>query len=347
MLKPVEFSRMLIHAKIVPCAHSCKYCLMGDKKLMSIERERVLELIERFLEWEATSGQAVKIAYVLNYTSDYDRHTLRLIRDLDARYPRSYPPLSGITLGGLPWRSEEDLRLWLLERQEFGCKTAHGSLAGVGVTHDYWNSRPGNFDLIMSTLRIAGEIGMALGARMFVARSTLPQLEKLNAMLDDLPKHEGDWRYAQPFFYSGWGARLESERIDERIRDNLPRWLDPLIKGSADEGSWLSEREWIRRIENGASAPQKHSLVLNLNNDNFEELSRISCDQIVSDLMQRTRSAYAAIPTLEELCAKYGNRDETAIYILERCVETKWLDRYLQENPTVFERHLTHLQMGN
>ncbi|WP_400766510.1 hypothetical protein [Methylosinus sporium] len=68
---------------------------------------------------------------------------------------------------------------------------------------------------------------------------------------------------------------------------------------------------------------------------------------IVDDYRTRTRAAYAAIPSLVELCDRYGNRDGTKIYPLQRCVEMKWLDLHLAEHPTDFERQLTHLQMGN
>ncbi|BGE88065.1 MULTISPECIES: hypothetical protein [Methylosinus] len=339
--------RMLVHAKLFPCAHSCKYCLMGDKKLTRMTSERFLRLVERLLEWELEQAGEIYISYVLNYTSDYDRKTLGLVRDLELKFPRSYPTLSGITLGGLRWRARAELREWLLERQAFGCRTAHASLAGIGGVHDAWNGRAGNFDLIMSTLEIAGDIGMALGARLFVARSTLPHLRALDDMLNQLPKHDGDWRYALPFFYFGWGVRHEEERIDEKIRDALPAWMEPLIRESTREGVWRSEREWIDLVRSGRFAAREPQLILNVNDGNIEQLENMSCDEIVAEYDARTRAAYAVIPALNELCERYGDRDGTKIYPLQRCIEMKWLDLHLAEHPTDFERPLTHLQMGN
>jgi hypothetical protein len=320
---------------------------MGDKKLAKLPPTRISAIVERFLEWEQARGGDMYVAYVLNYTSDYDRHTLELVRDLSDRFPRRYKPLSGITLGGLPWRPEDELRAWLLERQEFGCKTAHASIAGTGKVHDYWNGRPGNFDLIMTTLRIAGELGMGLGARLFVTKSTVPMLQDLNEMLEQMPKHENDWRYALPFFYAGWGAKLEAERIDEDIRDSLPDWLDPLIKRSSCDGFWRSEREWITHIEASPEQPIETNLILNVTDDNIGRLELMSCDEIFADYEARTHAAYAAMPSLYELCDRYGDEENRKVYPLQRCIEMKWLDQHLTNHPIRFERQLTHLQMGN
>jgi hypothetical protein len=344
-----EAEHIFVHAKLVSCAHSCKYCLMGKKRLTKITPARFVAFVERFLEWEQRQGRAEIVSYVPNYTSDYSRETLELLKDLDERFPRRYSPLRGITLGGLPTRTERELLAWLTERQSFGCKTAHGSLAGTGRVHDYWNGQPRNYELIMATLRIAGEIGMALGARMFVAKSTLPMLEELNDDLERLPKHEGDWRYATPFFYAGWGARLEEERIDEDERDALPKWLDPMIKRSTGsrDGIWRSEREWIETIREGKAQSRQFQLILNINDDNIDHLETMSCDDIVAEYQSRTQAAYAAIPGLTELCERYGDQDDRRVYILQRCIEMKWLDLHLRHHPTRFERQLTHLQMGN
>ncbi|ACK52361.1 hypothetical protein Msil_3472 [Methylocella silvestris BL2] len=346
MAREVAFSGINIHAKKSACAHSCKYCLMGDKKLSSISNERFSTFVLRFLEWgDKRKRSDFAVEYSLNYSDEYDRATLEMLRGLNERFPSKYP-LGGITLGGLRQRSEADMRAWLIERQSFGCRTAHASLAGVGALHDHWNGREGNFDFLLMTLRLAGELGMALGARLFVARSTLSSLEALNEKLDCLPRHEGDWRYAQPFFYLGWGARFEDERLDEELRDALPDWLDPLIERGAASGVWRSEREWIMHLRDTPAQPAKLSLDLILTDDNIDRLESMSCGEIVAEYETRTRAAYAALPSLHELCDRYADRDGRLVYELERCVELKWLDRHLAEHPTHFERQLTHLQLG-
>lgn len=252
-----------------------------------------------------------------------------------------------MTLGGLPWRDDEGIREWLTERQQFGLTNVHASLAGTNAVHDHWNGQTGNYDLLMRTLRVGNALGMSIATRMFITKSTVPLLEELNEDIDRFPSHPRDVRYALPFFYAGWGAKLKSERIDEATRDGFPKWFEPLMKRSSSEGSWRSEREWIAHIEAKPAPRIETKLIINVSDANVERLESMSCDEIVAEYEARTLAAYAAMPSLQELCERYGNRNGTNIYVLERCIAMKWLDQHLAAHPTCFERQLTHLQMGN
>jgi hypothetical protein len=347
MTKNVHFKELHIHAKTIPCAHSCKYCLMGKKRLARITPLRFLSFVERFMEWSRRKSSAPAVGYILNYTANYDRDTLVRLRELKNRFDVDYAPLRSVTLGGLPWRDDEGIRAWLTERQEFGLTNVHASLAGTGSVHDYWNGQKGNFDLLMRTLKLGRALGMSIATRIFVTKSTVPLIEELCEMLDRFPPHSNDRRYALPFFYAGWGAKLESERIDETIRDSLPNWFGPLIERSSSEGCWRSEREWIADIESRTTSDIETKLIINLTDANIERLEAMSCDAIFAEYEQRTLAAYAAVPNLRQLCDRYGNRNGRDIYVLERCIETKWLDQHLASHPVRFERQLTHLQMGN
>ncbi|WP_245272298.1 hypothetical protein [Xanthobacter sp. 126] len=340
----MAFSSLHIHCKLVACAHACRYCSMGKKTLSALEPERLHALLARFLEWEAQGG--LRIGYVVNYTDNFDRRTLELLHDLARRFPRTYEPLRRMSLGGQPLRTDQELKTWLAERRAFGCISAHGSLAGTGPVHDHWNGQKGNFDLILRTLRMAGEMGFALGARLFVARSTLTTLKDLNDLLDTLPMHPGNWRYAMPFFYAGWAAQLEEERIDEAVRDSLPDWLLALMGACISTGEGCrSEREWIELLRMAPDTPER-GLVLNVNAQNIAMLEQKCFEEIVSDLAVRTQAAYAAIPSAAELCERYGDRSGTKVYGLARCLEMKWLDRHLADHPMPFERALTHLTLS-
>lgn len=343
MGREIEISGVFIHAKRAACSHSCRYCLMGDKTLARFSTERLQRFILRFLEWGAR--RAVAVSYVVNYSDEYDRETLDMLATLNARFPSRYP-LGALAFGGVKPRGETDMRAWLKERWRYGCRSAHATFAGTHAVHDGWNGRAGNFEVLMRGLRLAGEIGMARGARLLVARSTLASLEELNAHLDRLPRNPGDWRYAQPFFYLGWGARLEEERIDEDMRDALPGWLAPLMARSASSGRWRSEREWIAHLSATPEQPTRLELDIDLTDAAIDPLEHLGCDAIVAEYEARTRAAYAAIPSLHELAQRYGDRDGRRVYELQRCIEGKWLDRHLAAYPTSFERQRTHLDLS-
>jgi len=321
---------------------------MGDKRLAKITSARFCGLVERFLEWgERRSGglKEFPIYYVLNYACDYDRSTLQLLKRLWERFPH-WSGLDSILLGGLPRREDDATREWLIERQSFGCKYVIASFAGAGVIHDYWNGRPGDFDHLLNMLRIAIELGMELETRMFLTKSTVGTMEMLFERIDELPPHKGE-SFVSLLSYAGWGSRLENERIDEKMRDALPPRVASLIEPMLVRHPWRSEREWIDHFRGEPAAETITDLVVNLTDDNVDRLESMPCDEIFSELNLRTLAAYAAIPTIHELAERYGDKNGVLIYSHDACIERKWLDLHLADNPTRFERQLTHLAIGN
>jgi hypothetical protein len=67
---------------------------------------------------------------------------------------------------------------------------------------------------------MGGAWGMVRPERLFLAKDTLPAMDRLLDVLEAIPGEIRD-RYAVPFFYAGTAARYEAQRIDENDRDNL------------------------------------------------------------------------------------------------------------------------------
>jgi hypothetical protein len=167
-------------------------------------------------------------------------------------------------------------------------------------------------------------------------------------VLETLPKREGDWRYAMPFFYQTRRqkaqAHVEADRIDEAERDRLPLAIHRLY---VKDKSNYSEREWIEILKDRPAAPDQATLVIRLRADTIDDLERTPVEDIVGDLLERTRRAYAAMPSLEELMQRHGDRDNRRIYACPRCVEMKWLDAWRDGHPQIaFDQSLTHCWFG-
>jgi hypothetical protein len=339
MSRTVQFGKVILHMKNIACAQSCRFCLSGPKKIARVPAARFFAIVTRFLEWQEQQQEPyIPIYYTLGYAFNYDRDTVQRICDLGKRFPRS-APRRAFSLGGLPQRTDDELRRWLQMQKSFGIEAVHATIAGTESLHDFWSGRKGTFDLLTRTLRVAGELGLTRSHRLLIVRSTLPCLRELCQYLDNQPPGIHDDRYAMPIYYAGFGSRLEDERITEAERDELRSWLSAEARGPE---KWLSEREWIRQIE-ADEAPDRVSLHLEINDDNVAWYESSSCEEIMESMMARTLAAYASLPPCQELCLAYGERDGKKIYGQRDCLERKWLDLHLQSHPLSFERDLTHL----
>jgi hypothetical protein len=315
--KGLRFS--LRHA---PCAHICRYCLISEsRKRSALPFSRFEQLVHRFHDWTQSGGRdELEIGIFVGPSFDYDLETLKGIARLRARRGSTFQMLN---LGGLRIRRGDALAAWLEERRAAGILGFHTSLAGYGETHDRWNGRVGDFDYQTSILRMAGERGMVRREKLFLTQNTLPIFDRLLDILDGIPG-EIVSRSASPFFYAGLAARYESERITEDIRDDLPERINRLRPRKFD--NWLSEREWIPMMMETASQPRRLTLKLDVDETNIDHLEKTSCDDIFAERERQYQDDYRRIPSLDELCSRYGDPTSRKIYVMSRDVEGRWMD---------------------
>jgi hypothetical protein len=214
------------------------------------------------------------------------------------------------------------------ERQAAGIVGFHTSLAGHGPTHDRWNGRRGDFDYQISILRMAGERGMVRQERLFLAKNTVPEFGALLDVMERIPG-EVRSRIVTPFFYAGLARRHEDERLTEDIRDALPERIVKLGRGRFRD--WRSEREWIPLLMETASEPRKLAMKLDVHEGNIDRLENSSCEEIFAEQERLYQEGYARMPSLEELCARYGDRAGRKVYMLPRDVEQKWMDMHARD----------------
>jgi hypothetical protein len=309
-----------------PCAHICRYCLISEsRKRSALPFARFEQLVHRFHDWRQSSRSDLDIGIFVGPSFDYDIETLQGVARLRARRGGKFQTLN---LGGLRIRSGDALVEWLEERLAAGIGGLHTSLAGCGETHDRWNGRAGDFDYQLSILRLAGERGMARSEKLFVTQNTLPLFERLLDILDALPGEVTN-RTASPFFYAGLASRYESERITEDIRDSLPPQINRLRPRRFD--NWLSEREWIPLMLETADRPRKLMLKLDVTETNIDYLENTACNAIFAERERQYQESYRPIPSLDELCSRYGDPTNRRIYVMSRDVEGRWLDLHTRE----------------
>jgi hypothetical protein len=310
-----------------PCAHICRYCLISEsRKGSALPFARFEQLVHRFYDWKQTEHRDdLEVGVFVGPSFDYDLETLKGVGRLRARRGGRFQILN---LGGLRIRREGALAAWLEERQQAGIIGIHTSLAGCGETHDRWNGRAGDFDYQTSILRLGGERGMLRHEKLFLTQNTLPQFNRLLDILDAIPG-EVRHRNVSLFFYAGLAARYESARITEDIRDILPERINELRHGKFKD--WRSEREWIPIMQETAGKPRKLVVKLDVNEANIERLERMSCEAIFNERERTYQEEYLRIPSLDELCSRYGDLTNRKVYMMSRDVEGRWMDLHERE----------------
>lgn len=327
MPRAIEAGGLTFTLRHAPCAHICRYCLVSEtRKGSKLLFSRFERLVHRFCDWKDSGRTDISIRTFVGPSFDYDIETLKGVARLRARRGSAFDVLN---LGGLRLRHEPALAQWLDERRSAGVAGVHTSLAGCGNTHDRWNGRAGDFDYQVMLLRMAADRGMFRQERLFLTMNTLPLFDRLLDYMESIPG-EVRSRIVTPFFYAGLARRYEDERLTEEIRDSLPERILKLRRGRFAE--WRSEREWIPILLETADRPRKIAMKLDVHEGNIDTLERSSCEKIFDTQERAYRDGYRAIPSFEELCARYGDRDGRKIYVLPRDLEDKWM--YLHERET-------------
>jgi hypothetical protein len=324
--REIEARGLTLSLRHAPCAHICRYCLISEtRKGSALSFSRFERLAHRFYDWKIASGRDIDIKTFVGPSFDYDVEILKGVGRLRARRGGRFEILN---LGGLRLRDAKALEAWIEERQAAGIAGFHTSLAGCDKTHDRWNGRAGDFAYQISILRMAGERGMVRQERLFLTQNTLPVFDRLLDIMENIPGAVRN-RFVTPFFYAGLARRYEDERITEETRDALPDRIAKLRRGRFQD--WRSEREWIPILMETADRPRKLAMKLDVNDANIEQLESSSCEDIFAEREQIYRDNYRRMPSLEELCARYGDRGGCKVYMLPRDLEQKWMDRYAHE----------------
>jgi hypothetical protein len=326
MTRQIVGKGMRFSLRHAPCAHICRYCLISEsRKRSALPFARFEQLVHRFHDWRQGERPDLDIGVFVGPSYDYDIETLKGIARLRERRGAR---LRILNLGGLRIRRDEELAAWLHERRAAGIVGFHSSLAGCGETHDRWNGRRGDFEYQLEILRLGSRCGMVRDEKLFLTQNTLPLFDRLLEILDAIPG-ELRSRTVSLFFYAGLATRYEDERLTEDDRDRLPQRINELRPRRFD--TWLSEREWIPVMLETAGKPRRLTLKLDVDETNIDCLERTSCEEVFDTLEREYQESYRAVPSLDELCSRYGDPTNRRIYMMSRDVEGRWLDLHQRE----------------
>ncbi|MDR1085065.1 MAG: hypothetical protein LBP22_09470 [Deltaproteobacteria bacterium] len=317
------------------CAYRCLYCQIALHEPATFGVDRYAAVIDRFLDYKEKTG--FNFSQWMGYS--FDISAADFFKQIALCKRCGYDQTSFL-LGGVRLMADDELKKWYEERLALGCDYVGASYFGHSETHDYWNNQPGQFEFQVRAQKTALSMGMKVGQRLFLLKSTLPMMEELLDILDETSGADAS-RAAFPLFYSGLARRYDDERVTLEMLDNQPDRVKAVYR--SDKPNWKSEKDWITWILDGKDAFKPSFLNLNLSDANIDEIERMSCQEIVDDLTLKTKKAYAPIPDTCELADRYGDRTNEKVYMFLWDMECLWVDRFLEQHPEIrIDRELTY-----
>jgi hypothetical protein len=88
------------------------------------------------------------------------------------------------------------------------------------------------------------------------------------------------------------------------------------------------------RDRRSTAQPRKLILKLDVNETNIDRLESTSCEEIFSEREREYQDSYRQVPTVDELIARYGDKENRRLYTMSRDVEGRWLDLHERETGT-------------
>jgi hypothetical protein len=337
MKQPIEVTGLFIEHCGTRCANHCRFCIIGNLKADNLPIEQFAALVERFDDWK-TTRKMPRFDVIFNWmrAANWSMDDAAAMMKL---HHRVMPQIrKTLFMGGIDFKSDCDLKVWLGGHRKLGTDLLWVSLAGSREMHDKWAGRKGDFEFNMRAIGLANDLGYTRGEVLFLTKSTLPLLEELLDTLDAIPGRE--WRKIRVVHYRGRGKRMMHERI---TTEDLQLLSARVLKDLQERESLRTEAEWIRLFQKEeVSKPLNGRLLLNVTKNNIADLEAMTCDELIGDLENRTQQVWEALPDVEYLCNRYGAVDslDTRLYPAGE-LERIWVDRYLEEFPNELERELT------
>ncbi|MDD3597716.1 hypothetical protein [Sulfuricurvum sp.] len=331
-----------IRTGLNPCASRCRLCQLAHTKPSKITFDRFKSVINKFYEFKLSQKlDNMSFLFWDGYSLNSDIHEFSEMYSLHEKVGEW--KMKALHLGGIHHMETDDIRKWLYDRKNIGSEYTSASYFGFGEDHNYWSNRKNDFQFLLDTQRIAAEIDLINEVHIFLLNSTLQNLPRL---LETIDKNINNVRECIIFppYYSGLARKYEKERLTSEQIMNLPITVKQYLR--SDFKTWKTEKEWVeyvRLLKDSEKIRLNNShFTIELNDKNIDYIESHSCEDILTDLFKRTFETYNQLPPISLLAEKYSDIYSDKVYMYMWDMESLWLDRYLKENPTDFERKLTY-----
>lgn len=319
--KMIKVEKVNIWGRVTKCAHRCRYCLQGEQSQPLLNWDTYVKTVERYVRWGNENDMRIGFELAGNFDLTLEQYKKYLeLSSLSGKFSDS------LLMGGMRMRTEDEMRIWLAERQEMGLKKVIFSMGGTEQHHDAMNRRKGDFQYLLGAQRAAFILGLSVEQRIFITKENMQSMDGLCRVLDDIGVPFR--RSIYPLHFRGNAMDMENVRLDENdvkcIPENVMRYMMPDML--------LSERQWASQLCGSTEQnPEKIGFFLYMDTKNTEKLLSGDCKEIIESAGKEVAEEYAKMPTLAELCRKYADTSCRKIHEGKSKVYALWFERYIAD----------------
>lgn len=330
----LDYDRLVIDYKMAHCLNRCIFCHSSDeyRKATLVTFAKLQSIVEKLLNWKEQHGLVNFKMFIGAAT--WDHQYIKEVIKLDQLIHNSTEGYE-VMLGGMGHRPEPEMRKWLTYIKKAGAESVGMTFWGPPKMHDAWCGREGEYDFIMMATKLAPEIGLTRLERLFLTKSSLPHLNSIMDILDDIPGPKK--RAIFPLNYLGRAVNLEYERLTQEEFAALPNRIYKELRNK----DLRTEAEWMKFVKHEWDGSKVAKVMrFQIDKTNVDKLAAMNAEQIMEWLHIKHEQLYQALPDFHKISEQYGNPASNKIYSLYD-VETLWSYCYYQENP---QRNLPELK---
>ena len=297
----MKTASIAVQTLCVPCHNRCRYCLLSwDGKLPGADYDRSASYARRFYDWIQENRPELSFQFYFGFSMEHPRMTEAI------DFMGSIGSAGGqfLQLDGLALRSEGDTAAYLSDAKAHGIRAINLTFYGTREYHDRFAGRRGDFDYLMTILRMALSLGLEVSVGVPLTRENAPQAEELLRLLTDSG--------VSPRFFiphaEGRGISLDPIRLRQGDLDALSQQ----VKDRFNTRMYRTEAQWLR--EEALPLPRKRMLTVSLTPENIGHFESLPFEETIRYLEGLDEAYYNALPPVRELMARYGNPDSEELY---------------------------------
>lgn len=279
----------------VPCYNRCRYCLLSwDGRLSGVDYDRSQRYARRFYEWLRENRPELGFQFYFGYSMEHPR----LLEAID--FMSSIGSAGGqfLQLDGLAFRNEPQTTEYLAGLKAHGIRAVNLTFYGLRDYHDRFAARKGDFDYLITILRVARSLGLEVSAGVPLTRENAGQAQEQLGLLE--AESAGSARCFIPHA-EGRGVSLDPIRLRAVDLEEL----SDFVRSRLNTRLYQTEAAWLRTSP--LPIPERRALTLSLTPENVDLFEAMPFDQTIRYLERLDDDYYAALPPIPELMRRYGN----------------------------------------